>query len=190
MNKWFTLILAVAAIGPLTLTAPLANSQDSSFPRGKVALQVADTRTYMARCRGCQETLGSTPIPDTVTLRDGYNVGHAQFTVVPVGAGKIALMADTGKYVGRCNGCIEKGAVPDFLVIFHDNPNNPNVQFTPELLPNGNYALKSNTGKYVSRCNGCSPTAIEKGVTQDTVTVHQKSPSGKLHAQWKVISIR
>ncbi|MDJ0518577.1 MAG: hypothetical protein QNJ74_20745 [Trichodesmium sp. MO_231.B1] len=154
MKKWFTLVLTLGAIGPLTLTAPLANSQDSSFPRGKVALQVADTGTHMARCRDCQETLGSTPIPDTVTLRDRYNVGHAQFTVVPVGGGKIALKADIGKYIARCNSCIKDGAVRDFLVIFHDNPNNPNVEFTPELLPNGNYALKSNSGKYISRCNG------------------------------------
>ena len=190
MKKWFTLVLTLAAIGPLTLTTPLANSQDSSFPRGKVALQVADTGTFMARCRDCQETLGSTPIPDTVTLRNGYNVGHAQFTVVPVGGGKIALKADIGKYVARCNGCIKDGAVRDFLVIFHDNPNNPNVQFTPELLPNGNYALKSNSGEYVARCNGCSPTAAARGVTQDTVTVHGGNPAGRANAQWKVIPIR
>lgn len=136
-----------------------------------------------------ESTFGSTPIPDTVKLRDGYNFGHAQFTVVPVSGGKIALKANIGKYVARCNGCIKDGAVRDFLVIFHDNPNNPNVQFTPELLPNGNYALKSNLGQYVSRYNGCSPTALERGVTQDTVTVHQNSPSGKLHAQWKVIPL-
>ncbi|NES07532.1 MAG: hypothetical protein F6K22_34920 [Okeania sp. SIO2F4] len=142
----------------------------------------------MARCRDCQETVGN--IPDTVTLRNGYNVGHAQFKVAPVGSGKIALMADTGKYVARCNGCIVDGATRDFLVIFHDVPNNPYVQFTPKLLPNGYYALLSNSGKYVARCNGCSPTAAAKGVTQDTVTVHIDNPTSKLHAQWKVIPIR
>ena len=62
MKKWFKLALTLAAIGPLTLTAPLANSQDSSFPRGKVALQVSDTGTFMARCRDCQETVESTNI--------------------------------------------------------------------------------------------------------------------------------
>ncbi|NET40870.1 hypothetical protein [Okeania sp. SIO2B3] len=91
MKKWFRLALTLAAIGPLTLTAPLAQSQDSSFPRGKVALQVADTGTFMARCRGCQETLGSTPIPDTVVLQNQYSGSQTHFIVVPVGGGKIAL---------------------------------------------------------------------------------------------------
>nr|WP_293109363.1 hypothetical protein [Okeania sp. SIO2F4] len=43
MKKWFTLMLTLAAIGPLTVAAPLAHSQDSIFPKGKVALQVAET---------------------------------------------------------------------------------------------------------------------------------------------------
>ncbi|NES68923.1 MAG: hypothetical protein F6K24_28680 [Okeania sp. SIO2D1] len=184
MKKWFTLILTLAAIGPLTLTGTLAEA----VPEGKVALQVADTGKFMARCRDCQSTV--VPIPDTVTLRDGYNVGHAQFTVVPVSAGKIALKADIGQYVARCNGCIVDGATRDFLIIRKDDPNNPNVQFTPELLPNGNYALKSNSGQYVARCNGCSPTAAARGVTQDTVTVHVDNPTSKLHAQWKIIPVR
>ncbi|GGA33713.1 hypothetical protein [Okeania sp. KiyG1] len=98
-KKWFTLTLTLAAIGPLTLTETLAQSQDKSFPRGKVALQVADQGTFMDRCRDCQSTV--VPIPDTVTLRDEYNVGHAHFTVVPVSGGKIALKADIGQYVAR-----------------------------------------------------------------------------------------
>lgn len=80
--------------------------------------------------------------------------------------GKIALKADIGQYVARCNGCIVDGATRDFLVIRKDDSTNPNVQFTPELLPNGNYALKSNSGQYVAR-----------GVHQDTVTVHVDNPT-------------
>ncbi len=183
-------MLTLAAIRPLTLTAPLANSQDSSFPRGKVALQVADTGTFMARCRGCQETLGSTPIPDTVVLHNQYSGPQTHFIVVPVGGGKIALKSDNGKYVGRCNRCIKGGTSPDFLVIQHNNPNSPNAQFTPELLPNGNYGLK-NTGKYVARCRGCSPTAAATG-NRDTVVLHVlkgASPASRPHAQWNIIPI-
>ncbi len=45
----------------------------------------------MARCRDCQETVKSTNIRDTVVLHNQYSTPYAQFIVVPVGGGKIAL---------------------------------------------------------------------------------------------------
>ena len=121
-------------------------------------------------------------------LHNQYSRPYTHFLVVPVGGGKIALKSDNGKYVGRCNCCIEGGTTPDFLVIQHNNPNSINAQFTPELLSNGNYALKADTEEYVARCNGCSPTATATG-NRDTVVVQGTNPASSPHAQWNVIPL-
>jgi len=104
----------------------------------KIALQ-ADTGKWFSRCSGCQQTVGNNP--DTITVHiDSPVSGHpyAHFDVVDVGNGKIALKADTGKYVARCNGCIVNGAYPDFVTVHVDDPSLPHAQFTPELLANEN----------------------------------------------------
>ncbi|ACK66447.1 cytochrome P450 [Rippkaea orientalis PCC 8801] len=148
----------------------------------KIALQ-ADTGRWFTRCNNCQQTIGNNP--DTVTVHVEGSVSehpYAQFEVVDVGNGKIALKADTGKYVGRCNGCIVGGAYPDFLTIHVDDPSMPWAQFTPERLANGKYAFKADTGKYFGRCNGCSPTSAYP----DTVAVHVDNPHNSPWAQWTV----
>ncbi len=186
MKKWLGLLFAIAAVQTMTLTDPVAEASPKGLRDGfKVALQ-ADTGGWFTRCRGCQQTV--VDLPDTVTVHGSKPTSdrpYAQFEVVDVGGGKIALKSDLGKYVARCNLCIVGGVTPDFLVIHGTDPSSPHAQFTPELLSNGKYALKANSGKYVARCNGCSPTAV----TPDTVTVHVDDPTNKPHAQWNIIPI-
>jgi cytochrome P450 len=148
----------------------------------KIALQ-ADTGKWFSRCNNCQQTTNNNP--DTITVHIDSPVSnhpYAQFEVVDVGGGKIALKADTGKYVARCNGCIVNGAYPDFVTVHVDDPAASWAQFTPERLANGKYALKADTGKYVARCNGCSPTSAYP----DTVTIHVDDPNNAPWAQWTV----
>ncbi|AOY83739.1 hypothetical protein BJP36_31290 [Moorena producens JHB] len=180
MKKWIGLLLAFVAVLTMMLTAPVA---EASATGCKVALQ-ADTGKLFSRCRGCQQTIGNNP--DTVTVHidlPNKDKAYAQFEVVDVGGGKIALKSDTGKYVARCNGCVARGAYSDFLTIHVSDPGAAYAQFTPELLSNGKYALKADTGKYVSRCNGCSPTSAYP----DTVTVHITDPTNAPYAQWNII---
>ncbi len=181
MKKWIGLLLAFVAVLTMMLTAPVAKASATGC---KVALQ-ADTGKLFARCRGCQQTIGNNP--DTVTVHidlPNKDKAYAQFEVVDVGGGKIALKSDTGNYVARCNGCVARGAYSDALTIHVSNPAAAYAQFTPELLSNGKYALKADTGKYVSRCNGCSPTSAYP----DTVTVHVTDPTNAPYAQWNIIS--
>ncbi len=148
----------------------------------KIALQ-ADTGKWFSRCNNCQQTVGNNP--DTITVHIDSPVAnhpYAHFEVVDVGNGKIALKADTGKYVARCNGCIVGGTYPDFVTVHVDDPSLPWAQFTPERLENGKYALKADTGKYVSRCRNCSPSSAYP----DTVTIHIDDPKNAPSAQWTV----
>lgn len=149
----------------------------------KIALQ-ADTGEWLSRCNNCQQTVGN-KYPDTVTVHidnpDSSNP-YAQFEILDVGGGKIALKADTGKYVARCHNCITHGAYPDFLTVHVDDPSVPYAQFTPELLENGKYALKADTGKYVARCRNCSIGAAYP----DTVTIHVDDPTNAPYAQWNI----
>lgn len=148
----------------------------------KVSLQ-ADSGSFFARCQNCQQTVS--PLPDTVTVHaTGVDSGpFTLFEVVNAGNGKIALKADTGKYVARCNNCISRGTVVDFATIHATGATPPAfAQFTPELLPNGKVAFKADTGKYLARCRNCSPTAS----TPDTVTVHVADARNQPSAQWTV----
>lgn len=154
------------------------------IPGSKIALQ-ADTGKWFSRCNRCQRTLGN--FPDTITVHaKNASVPFAQFEVVDVGDGKIALKADTGKYVSRCRNCIFMGTFQDFVTVHVTEPAQiPDAQFTPELLENGKYALKADTGKYLSRCRGCSPGAT----IEDTVTIYVDNPN-KPYAQWNVIFLK
>ncbi len=186
MKKFIQTMLAVmlVVVACFSTSVSPANAQVNSSPE-KVALQ-ADTGKWLSRCRNCQRVVNVNPDTATVHINKPTSDNpYAQFEVVKVGNGKIALKADTGKYLARCNGCIVGGAYPDFVTIHVTDPSVPYAQFTPELLDNGKYALKADTGKYVARCNGCSPGAAYP----DTVTVHVDSPQGNSFAQWNIIPI-
>ncbi|MEM8719861.1 MAG: multicopper oxidase domain-containing protein [Cyanobacteria bacterium P01_G01_bin.39] len=166
------------------LLEPVVISSSNPFSTGtKIALQ-ADTGKWLSRCNNCQQTVGNN-YPDTITVHidnpDSSNP-YAQFEVLDVGGGKIALKADTGKYIARCRNCIINGAYPDFLTVHVDDPDLPYAQFTPERLDNGKYALKADTGKYVARCRNCSTGAAYS----DTVTIHVDDPTNAPYAQWNI----
>jgi hypothetical protein len=171
-------------------SSPLAqwNIVPVSFPRGsKVALQ-GDTGNWLARCTACQKTVGD-KIPDTAAVHVkalAADTTFARFDVVDVGNGKIALKADTGMFLARCNACIVGGAKPDFVTMHVKDPSQPYAQFVPELLSNGKYALKADTGRYVSRCNACSPGSSQA----DTVTIHVDDPRSAPAAQWNIIYLK
>lgn len=160
----------------------------NTFTTGTIIALQADTGKWLSRCNNCQQTVGNN-YPDTITVHidnpDSSNP-YAQFEILDVGGGKIALKADTGKYVARCRNCIINGAYPDFLTVHVDDPSVPYAQFTPELLDNGKYALKADTGKYVARCRNCSTGAAYP----DTVTIHVDDPTNAPYAQWSIKRIK
>jgi hypothetical protein len=80
----------------------------------------------------------------------------------------IVLQADTGKFLGRCNGCIPGGAYPDAAFIHVTNDAQPWARFSVKQLPNGKYTLKADSGKYLGRCNGCIPG----GANPDAAFMH------------------
>jgi hypothetical protein len=123
--------------------------------------------------------------PDTVTTHvTNPNQGaYAQFELISVGNGKIALKSDNGKFVGRCNNCIVGGAKPDFATVHVTDSSQAFAQFTPVLLANGKYGLKADTGKFLARCNGCSPGAAYP----NTVTVHATDANTEAYAQWNIV---
>lgn len=95
---------------------------------------------------------------------------------------QIALQADTGKYLGRCHGCVPgagSDAATDMATI-HVESNNPATlpayaRFT--MVPNGDgrVALRSDEGMYVARCEGC--TTVREGGINEVANIHVRQPS-------------
>ncbi|WP_257459279.1 fascin domain-containing protein [Archangium lipolyticum] len=174
---------------PESLMAPApqkpGNISQVLSPGSKVSLQ-ADTGTFFSRCNNCQQTVNN-GAPDSVTthINNTASAPFAIFEVVDAGNGKIALKADTGKFVARCRFCIIGGTAPDFATVHVAGPTPPEfAKFIPELLPNGKIALKADTGKYMNRCRNCSPGAS----TPDTVAINATDPRSDATAQWSVVS--
>jgi hypothetical protein len=182
-SRWITYAAYVSAAGQYSHWQDYSGiSSRTPLVGKKISLQ-ADTGKFFSRCNGCQTTVNS--VQDTVAVHTAAATPDqtwARFEVVDAGGGKIALKADTGKYVARCQGCVIGGTQPDFAFIQSPDPGPAPVQFTPELLPNGKYAFKSDTGKYMARCNGCSPGAT----VPDTVTMSSSNAATDPLAQWTI----
>ncbi|HEX8539183.1 MAG TPA: hypothetical protein VF664_17085, partial [Cystobacter sp.] len=88
--------------------------------QGKIALK-ADTGQFVARCLNC---IVGGRFPDFVTVHVAGPVPppFAQFTPEALPNGKIALKADTGKYVNRCRQCSSSATVSDTVTINVTNP--------------------------------------------------------------------
>lgn len=84
---------------------------------------------------------------------------------------KVALQADTSKFLARCNNCIPKGAKANNAFVHADSLQPAYAQFVLEKLENGKYALKSDTGAYLARCRNCVPG----GAYPDNAGVHVSS---------------
>ncbi|MBN9687360.1 MULTISPECIES: fascin domain-containing protein [unclassified Corallococcus] len=172
LKQWVLFLMALCVLVPGTNEAsPL-----------KISLQ-SDQGTYFSRCNNCQKDANGA-LPDTVTTHVTTAAEpYSQFQLVLVGNGKVALKADNGKFVGRCNNCIEGGSTPDSVTVHVTDATPPAyAQFSIETLSNGKYALKADNGKYVARCNNCSPGAA----TANTVTAHATNPNSEPFAQWTI----
>ncbi|WP_224367454.1 fascin domain-containing protein [Hyalangium versicolor] len=167
---------------PASLMEGRASSAQVLPVGSKVSLK-ADTGLFFTRCRGCQQGV-TLSVADTVTVHATADSDPSTlFEVVDAGNGTIALKADTGNYVERCTGCIDKATIQDFATVNATGAAPPAAaRFTPELLPNGKVAFKASTGKYLARCRSCSPTSS----IPDTVTVNATDPQKQAVAQWTV----
>jgi hypothetical protein len=183
-SRWITYTAYVSAPGQYSHWQDYSAIYPRSLPTGKKITLKADTGNFFSLCNRCQQSVGGS-IPDTATVHAtsaGPDSQWTRFEVVDVGGGKVALKADNGEFVVRCNGCIVGGSQPDFAVFKVTDSAQAFAQFTPELLPNGKYAFKADTGKYLSRCQGCSPGAT----TPNTVTVGSTNPANEPFAQWAI----
>jgi hypothetical protein len=87
---------------------------------GKIRLQSAVSGNFqLARCRDCvsgalyRDILSFTKVP----ISD--SPAFAEFEIFPLSTSKFffAFRADTGNYMGRCNGCLPKATVPDSVML-------------------------------------------------------------------------
>lgn len=135
---------------------------------------------YLARCNGCWKGYGAYPDSAFVHGTDP-SASWAKWTLEYRGNGKYTLKSDNGKYLARCNGCINGGAYSDSAFVHATDPSASWAQW--ELERNGDkYTLKSDTGKYLARCNGCGP-----GAYPDSAFVH--GTSGQASAQWEITNV-
>ena len=88
----------------------------------KIALK-ADTGNLVSRCNGCY-TGGAYPNFATIHVPQSASIpAYALFTPVDLGNDRVALRADTGKYLARCNGCATSVGNHDTVGIHVDDPN-------------------------------------------------------------------
>ena len=96
---------------------------------------------------------------------------------------KVALKADSGNFLARCNNCISNAAYPDAAFVHVSEGeliNSPWAHFNLEQLDNGKYTLKADSGNYVARCNNCIPNAAYP----DATFVHVSEQDVKDGASW------
>jgi putative hemolysin len=94
---------------------------------------------------------------------------------------KVALKADSGKYMARCNNCIPGGAYPDSAFVHAESPKPAYAQWILKRLSrNGKYSIQSaDSKKFAARCNNCIPG----GAYPDSAFVHADTPRSA-YAQW------
>jgi hypothetical protein len=186
-SRWITYTDYVSAPNQYSHWRDYSAIYPRSLTTGKkISLQGSNGK-FFSRCSECQKFVDDPP-KDTITVHITAATPDqpwARFDVVDVGGGKVALKADTGKFVARCSSCIAGGTKPDFATVHATDSSQAYAQFTPELLPNGKYAFKADTGNYLSRCDGCSPST-----THSTVTMHVTNPANEPAAQWAITFIQ
>lgn len=108
---------------------------------------------------------------------------NAQVSKLKIADGDvIALKADTGKYLARCQGCQNATATNTATVHVTGNVRTlPSYAlFTVKKMSNGKFAFRADTGKYLARCRGCV-----RGGPSDILTVHESNPHAG-YAQFEV----
>ena len=101
---------------------------------------------------------------------------------------KVALKADSGNYLARCNNCSPGGAYPDSAFVHVKEAelmSSPWAQFALKKMDNGNYVLKADSGNYVARCNNC----ISGGAYPDSAFVHVKEAE-LMNSPWAQFALK
>ncbi|KAH9182070.1 hypothetical protein AeNC1_015953, partial [Aphanomyces euteiches] len=75
-----------------------------------------DLGYYLSRCNNCAYG-ASYPDQAFIHVSDWKSAPWAQWTCEQADNGKIALKADTGKYIARCKGCVPSGR--DDVITMH-----------------------------------------------------------------------
>lgn len=143
------------------------------------AYLISDTGKALARCRGC----GPGAYADSASVHAKIGDAWAKFKVYSASNGKIALQADNGRYLARCNSCWRNGAsYSDSAFVHSTNPNASWSHWT--LVPNkdGTYGLRADTGKYLARCRYC----VRGGATSDYAFVHSTNPN-TAYTKWRLV---
>ncbi len=125
----------------------------------KIALESLETGKFLSRYSICVSTVDNSKFQHTLTVHAPSPVASSTFTVITVGD-KIALKANNGNLVSRCNGCYINGAYPEFVTIHvpHTGTIPGGALFTQVSMGHGHVALRANTGKYLTRCPECATT--------------------------------
>ncbi|KAK9829103.1 hypothetical protein WJX72_003913 [[Myrmecia] bisecta] len=92
----------------------------------------SDAGLYLTRCNSCinQQSLNGN-FPDAPLLEPKQDASYAQWTIINLPDGKVAIQSDTGRYLSRCFGCINNAANPDQAFIHVDDYRNaPWAQWT------------------------------------------------------------
>ncbi|KAH9148428.1 hypothetical protein LEN26_004498, partial [Aphanomyces euteiches] len=121
---------------------------------GKIALK-GDLGNYLSRCNNCA---AGAAYPDEafVHVSDWRSGPWAQWTCEDAENGKIALKADSGKYLARCNNCLKSGPADAAFVHADTWKSSPWAQFEVEYLKRASncifkdgdvIALQADTGK-------------------------------------------
>ena len=97
---------------------------------GEVAFK-SDNGMWVGMCTDC--IVGGAK-PDFITVhvkadKEDDIPSWSKFQVEELGNGKIALKADNGKYVARCNSCSPGASYPDQVTAHMDDTSNPFAQW-------------------------------------------------------------
>ncbi|KAG9401732.1 hypothetical protein AC1031_007445 [Aphanomyces cochlioides] len=175
--------------GPINSGTPYSYWTIVDAGNGKIALK-GDLGNYLSRCNNCA---AGAAYPDEafVHVSDWRSGPWAQWTCEDADNGKIALKADSGKYLARCNNCVRSGPADVAFVHAPAWKGSPWAQFEVEYLKRASncyfkdgdvIALQADTGKYVTRCRNC----IAHAAYPDSVNLQSPINAGTPYSYWTV----
>ncbi|OQR91261.1 cytochrome P450 [Achlya hypogyna] len=153
-----------------------------TFTDGTVIGLQADSGKFLSRCNNC---VPGAAYPDSAFVHVSQLAGNpwSQWKVYNTDNGKLALQADSGNFLARCNNCARNAAYPDEAFVHVKNwRDGPWATFTCVDAGNGKIALQADSGKFLSRCNNCVGAAYP-----DSAMFHVSTPAGNPWSQWTVV---
>jgi hypothetical protein len=118
-----------------------------------------------------------------VYVTDASSSPLAQWIPEYLGNGKWAFIADTGKYLARCQDCITGGSTStsNFAFVYADSSADPKAQWTVTWrFPDGKVSLQADSGKYLTRCTDCG-----KSTAKDTASVSDSTVTPR--STWTIV---